>query len=85
MNSIQEFVDALNIKFGNTFSLDERGRKFTRIVYEYGCNRSVYCFVDIDLNVFKAASWKAPAKGIRANLKTLDMGKVDGFGSWLYR
>jgi len=79
--TITEFVDALNLKFGPIFTLT-RGMKYTRIIRESG---SVYCFIDNDGNIYKAASWKAPAKGIRSTLATVDIARVDQFGAWLYR
>lgn len=92
MNSIQEFVDALNAKFNTDDRITssvydvEPGRKFTRVTVATCGQKSVYCFVQNDtLDVFKADGYKKPAKGIRANLKTLDMGRVDKYTSWLYR
>lgn len=46
----------------------EKGVKRVRIVDNY-CGRSAYCFVDKETgNILKAASWGAPAKGIRGNI-----------------
>jgi hypothetical protein len=61
------------------------GVKYTRVIHTCGGQRSVFCFIDGDGNIYKPASWKAPAKGIRGTLATVDMSKVDGHGSWLYR
>jgi hypothetical protein len=55
----------------------------TRVIHTCGGQRSVFCFIDGDGNIYKPASWKAPAKGIRGTLATVDMSKVDGHGSWL--
>ena len=57
------------------FSL-EKGKKYIRVVKEYPQpgnvavlgSRSVYCFVDYEGNIYKAASWKTPTKGIRGNI-----------------
>jgi hypothetical protein len=57
------------------FSL-ERGSKYIRVVMAYpqpdniAClgSRSVHCFLDKDGNIYKAESWKKPAKGIRGNI-----------------
>ena len=57
------------------FSL-ECGRKFIRVVMAYPQannvqilgSRSVHCFLDNDGNIYKASSWKIPAKGIRGNI-----------------
>jgi hypothetical protein len=94
--ALEGFIAALNAKFntidgtttGYVFSIDRPGIKFTRIVQRGvngGLSRSVYCFVDADGNIYKAAGWKAPAKGVRSTLATVDVSKVDPYGSWLYR
>ncbi len=87
--NIQEFVDALNAKFKeegySQFEIAEGGVKYTKIIGIHGGSRSSYCFIDKDGNIYKAASWKVPAKGIRSTLATVDISKVDKFGSWLYR
>tara|TARA_R110000803_G_scaffold181446_1_gene243841 strand:+ start:63 stop:335 length:273 start_codon:yes stop_codon:yes gene_type:complete len=57
------------------------GRKYTKII---GSDGAVHCFIDDDSNIYKPAGWAKPAKGIRANLKTLDLTKVDSHGGWLY-
>lgn len=55
----------------------EWGKKNIRIVVNettdstpFYKNISVFCFVDIETgNILKAAGWKAPAKGVRGNIK----------------
>jgi hypothetical protein len=83
-----EFIAALNQKFnsiGYTFVIEREGIKYTRIVQTSGgSGRSVYCFVDASGNIYKAASWKTPAKGVRSTLATVDINTVDPYGSWLY-
>lgn len=84
--TLEQFTKALNDKFGAQgyfFSVDA-GLKYNRVVVTNMSNRSCYCFVDNKGNVYKAASWKAPAKGVRATLVTLDMNKVDVYTTWLY-
>jgi hypothetical protein len=86
--TIQDYVAALNVKFAGTayhFSTDKPGAKYTRVVQNSVGSRSVFCFIDGDGNIFKPASWKTPAKGIRATLTTLDLARVDQYGGWLYR
>lgn len=63
-----------------------RGPKYYKVIKASleGHNRSVYCFIDNDGNIYKAASWKAPAKGIRAHIDTVKMSEIDEYGSWLY-
>lgn len=64
----------------------EAGSKNLRIVQTSGCSRSVHCFVSKETGgIFKAAGWKAPAKGERANIfKPESYAKCDPHGSWLY-
>jgi hypothetical protein len=69
----------------------ESGRKYHKIIMETnGNSRSVHAFVEKKFgNVYKAASWKAPAKHIRFNL--LDdnsreecLARCDWSGGYLY-
>lgn len=46
----------------------EPGRKYIKLVEERFGSRSVYCFLDYDGNIYKAASWKAPAKHVRGSV-----------------
>lgn len=56
-------------------------------------NGSAFCFIDAEGNMFKAASWKAPAKGVRAQLSDMTEEHLmktvvsTGYAStgWLYR
>ena len=96
-NQIAAFVDALNAKFGADYVFSvEMGRKNARVVQTpvtHGnvvCNsRSVYCCVRIeDGAILKSASWKTPAKGVRAWLDQVlasDLQGVDKYTGWLYR
>ena len=67
----------------------EIGRKYVRIVKTTHHQRSVYCFVRIDDGaILMAASWKTPAKGVRAWLDQVlanDLEGVDPYTRWLYR
>lgn len=68
----------------------EEGRKYAKVVQEYancdfGSGLSVHSFVDKETgDIYKPASWKAPAKGVRYNLRDLENIPVDIFGSYLY-
>ena len=52
----------------------ESGRKYHKIVMiDCGGGRSVHAFVDIKTGeVYKSASWKAPAKGVRYDLRIIE-------------
>ena len=69
----------------------ESGRKYHKVIMETGAgSRSVHAFIEKKFgNVYKAASWKAPAKHIRFNL--LDdnsreecFARCDWSGGYLY-
>jgi len=45
-----------------------RGRKYIRIVITTFGSSAVHCFLDAQGNIYKSASWKTPAKGIRGNI-----------------
>jgi len=70
----------------------ETGRKYHKIVMiTDGGNRSVHAFVDKKTGeVYKAASFKAPAKGVRFNLLIIKerewlFENADWAGGYLYR
>lgn len=87
--TIADFLFALNSKFTNhTFFTERPGVKYTRVIQSCPSNpdsRSVYCFIDAAGNIYKPASWKAPAKGVRSTLATFDINSADPFGGWMYR
>ena len=69
----------------------ESGRKYHKVIMETGAgSRSIHAFIEKKFgNVYKAASWKAPAKHIRFNL--LDdnsreecLARCDWAGGYLY-
>lgn len=51
----------------------ESGRKYHKLIMETGSgSRSVHAFVDRKTGeVYKSASWKAPAKGVRYDLRLI--------------
>jgi len=69
----------------------ESGRKYHKLIMETGAgSRSVHAFVDKKTGeVFKSASWKAPAKGARYNLLSIEsreecLSRADWAGGYLY-
>lgn len=67
----------------------EAGRKYFKVINNYGHQGSVHSFVDRTTgDVFKPDSWAKPAKGVRYNVVNgLDslLGAVDPYGSYLYK
>ena len=74
-----------------TFALDSSGRKYHKIfMYRGGQRDSIHAFIDKKTgDVFKPASFKAPAKGVRFNLCIISdrewlMEHADWAGGYLY-
>jgi hypothetical protein len=68
----------------------ETGRKYHKIIMNANGNKSVHCFIDKKTGeVYKSASWKAPAKGVRYDLRIINqrewlLQNADWAGSYLY-
>ena len=68
----------------------ESGRKYHKIVMDGNGSRSVHAFVDKKTGeVYKSASWKAPAKGVRYDLRIISqrewlLENADWAGGYLY-
>jgi len=63
-----------------------KGNKYYRLFTTYsGQGKSAYCFIDTEGNIFMAASWKAPAKGIRGTIDSVDPTVITSSTDWLYR
>jgi hypothetical protein len=68
----------------------ETGKKYHKIIMNDGTQLSVHAFVDKNTGeVYKSASWKAPAKGIRYDLRLIKdrewlLENADWAGSYLY-
>ena len=69
----------------------ETGRKYHKIVMvDNGGSRSVHAFIDKKTGeVYKSASWKAPAKGVRFDLRIINqrewlLENADWSGGYLY-
>ena len=68
---LDKFFDSNNtpLTLRDKLSADE-GNRFIRIWKVGSAQRSAWAFIDkTNLDVLKPASWKAPAKGARGNLK----------------
>ena len=73
------------------FYIEEGGRKYHKLVMETESgSRSVHAFVDKKTGeVYKAASWKSPAKHVRYNLLFIEqrewlLANADWAGGYLY-
>ena len=68
----------------------ETGRKYHKIVMNAAGSNSVHAFVDKKTGqVYKSASWKAPAKGVRYDLRIINqrewlLENADWAGGYLY-
>lgn len=86
MSKIEEVKNHCPIDF-----LIDTGRKYHRIVFvDGGGQRSVHCFIDKNTGeVYKSASWKSPAKGVRYDLRIIEerewlLEHADWSGGYLY-
>jgi len=68
----------------------ETGRKYHKIIMNANGSRSVHAFVDKKTGeVYKSASWKSPAKGVRYDLRIIEqrewlLENADWAGGYLY-
>jgi len=69
----------------------ESGKKYHKVIFvDGGGQRSVHCFVDKNTGeVYKSASWKTPAQGVRYDLRLIKdreylLENADWSGSYLY-
>jgi hypothetical protein len=89
---VWQFCDALRDAAPNGYDyIFESGKKYHKIIMiDNGGSRSVHCFVDKKTGeVYKSASWKAPAKGVRYDLRLIKdrewlFANADWAGGYLY-
>ncbi len=69
----------------------ETGKKYHKVIMiTSGMSRSVHCFVDKNTGeMYKSASWKSPAKGVRYDLRLIKdreylLANADWSGGYLY-
>ena len=69
----------------------ETGKKYHKVIFvDGGGGRSVHCFIDKQTGeMYKSASWKAPAKGVRYDLRLIAdreyvLENADWSGGYLY-
>jgi hypothetical protein len=72
-------MPAHNPTFEVTF---QPGTKYTRVVTNNGNSRSAHSFLDAEGNIWKTATWRAPAKNFtRGNILTKDFTRVAWTGA----
>jgi hypothetical protein len=68
----------------------ETGKKYHKIIMDANGSRSVHAFVDKKTGeLYKSASWKSPAKGVRYDLRIIEqrewlLENADWSGHYLY-
>ena len=83
-------IDKLNKGISDYDFIIDTGRKYHKVIMNAHGNKSVHAFIDKKTGeVYKAASWKAPAKGVRFNLLIINsreecFQRADWAGSYLY-
>ena len=89
-NKCLQEIAAGTYDFGYEFVIEE-GKKYHKVIMIAHGSHSVHCFVDKKTGeVYKSASWKSPAKGVRYNLlddnsRETCYQNADWAGSYLYR
>lgn len=69
----------------------ESGKKYHKVIMSVNGSRSVHCFIDKKTGeVYKSESWKAPAKGVRYDLRIIEqrewlLENATWHGSYLYK
>lgn len=83
--AVQTMLDAHygpNYSLGHTAVTVEPGRRYTRLYTVRKGHSHIYCFIDQNGDILKAASYKAPAKHARGNIFSDDAIKaVNWFGA----
>jgi hypothetical protein len=88
---LDNFVNHLNNVMdkpdGYSYELNTRGSKYFKVEMLSHGSRSVYCFIDKRSgDIYKAAGWRAPAKGARGSvLISESYTNSDWSGGWLYK
>ena len=69
----------------------ETGKKYHKVIFvDGGGSRSVHCFIDKNTGeMYKSATWKAPAKGVRYDLRLIKdreyvLENADWSGGYMY-
>lgn len=69
----QEQIDKLKQGICDYDFTFETGRKYHKIIMNANGSRSVHAFVDKKTGeIYKSASWKSPAKGVRYDLRIIE-------------
>jgi hypothetical protein len=96
--TLQQFLDTINAKIEEvgrkelpslwkdsrytTLVVEKCGPKHIKIIATGQNQRSVYCFLDYAGNIYKAATWRAPAKHIRGSIFDKDCSWGKGLGPY---
>jgi hypothetical protein len=87
----QECIDKLKSGILPIDYVIESGKKYHKVILiDGGGSRSVHAFIDKQTGeVYKSASWKAPAKGVRYDLRLIEdreylLQNADWAGGYLY-
>jgi hypothetical protein len=86
----QECIEKLKQGISDYEFTIESGRKYHKIIMNANGSRSVHCFIDKKTGeVYKSASFKAPAKGVRYDLRIIEQREwlfenADWAGGYLY-
>ena len=86
----QECIEKLKNGVCDYDFIFESGKKYYKVIMVANGSRSVHCFIDKKTGeVYKSASWKSPAKGVRYDLRLIEQREwllehADWAGGYLY-
>ena len=86
----QKQIDELKNGISDYEFIIDSGRKYHKIIMNAAGQRSVHAFVDKKTGeIYKSASWKSPAKGVRYDLRIIEqrewvLSNADWASSYLY-
>ncbi len=90
--STKERLEHLKLGITKISFIFETGRKYHKILQmDHDGGKSTHAFIDKETgDVFKPASWKSPAKGVRFNLlneesRNICLQRADWAGGYLYK
>jgi len=87
----QRKIDELKSGKSDIDYVIETGKKYHKVIFvSGGGSRSVHCFIDKNTGeVYKSATWRSPAKGVRYDLRLIKdreylLQNADWSGGYLY-
>lgn len=81
LKAVQEYTDNdFQTNYPNLYNTDLHpkyeaviGKRWVKVVRKDAASKSVFCFIDpVNGDIYKAATWNNPAKGVRINIHAVN-------------